>query len=276
MRFYVDVEQTGMSSQFYDKFNIRYNISQIFATLWKNDRYRLALRQASEEDGPMGREMFVRFVNLLMNDTTYLLDEAITTLREIRGIEQEIGRKEEWDARGEEERKEREKVLADGKRKAKSYIGLGNETVHMLNYMTSEVPGVFQRPEVIDRLAAMLDYNLTTLAGPKCSELKVQDPSQYRFEPRNLLKELVQVYLNLSKGEAFALAVSRDGRSYRKDSFSRAAGILKKYALMGDKEITALGSFVDQVESLIRKAQEQEEEMGEVPDEFLGKFVSVK
>lgn len=36
----IDVEQTGMHSQFYDKFNIRYNISQILKSVWNDPHQR--------------------------------------------------------------------------------------------------------------------------------------------------------------------------------------------------------------------------------------------
>jgi ubiquitin conjugation factor E4 B len=39
-RFYVDVEKTGMHSQFYDKFNIRYNINQILKSVWEVSEQR--------------------------------------------------------------------------------------------------------------------------------------------------------------------------------------------------------------------------------------------
>jgi ubiquitin conjugation factor E4 B len=47
MRYYVDVELTGMSSQFYDKFNIRYNISHILKTLWGNHVHRSKVKELS-------------------------------------------------------------------------------------------------------------------------------------------------------------------------------------------------------------------------------------
>jgi len=36
----LDIEQTGMSSQFYDKFNVRYNISQVLKCIWNNTNHR--------------------------------------------------------------------------------------------------------------------------------------------------------------------------------------------------------------------------------------------
>lgn len=42
MKFYADVERTGASSEFYDKFRIRFNISIIFKTLWEDPKYQVA------------------------------------------------------------------------------------------------------------------------------------------------------------------------------------------------------------------------------------------
>ena len=42
----------------------------------------------------------------------------------------------------------------------------------MLHYLTQQVPDPFLRPELIDRLAAMLNFNLQQLCGPKCKHFK--------------------------------------------------------------------------------------------------------
>ena len=36
----VEVESTGASSQFYDKFNIRYNVAKILELLWKHAAHK--------------------------------------------------------------------------------------------------------------------------------------------------------------------------------------------------------------------------------------------
>jgi ubiquitin conjugation factor E4 B len=41
----LEVEQTGASSQFYDKFNIRYNISNIMKRIWSHPAHRGQLRE---------------------------------------------------------------------------------------------------------------------------------------------------------------------------------------------------------------------------------------
>lgn len=139
----------------------------------------------------------------------------------------------------------------------------------MLGYMSAEVVQPFMVDEIVDRLAAMLDYNLAQLVGPKCTELKVKNPQKYHFQPRQLLSELINIYLNLQT-PTFVQAVARDTRSYRQEYFSKAASILQKYSLKSSDDIASLKKFVDQVEYAVKHEAQEEEELGEVPDEFLG------
>jgi ubiquitin conjugation factor E4 B len=47
MKFYIECESTGAHTQFYDKFNIRYEIFQVIKCVWPNDVYRQQLVQSS-------------------------------------------------------------------------------------------------------------------------------------------------------------------------------------------------------------------------------------
>ncbi|KAF0531124.1 Ubiquitin conjugation factor E4 [Gigaspora margarita] len=264
MSFYVEVEQTGAHTQFYDKFNIRYNISQIFKAIWGNHVHKEKLREESRNI-----DSFVRFANLLMNDVTFLLDESLRKLAEIHSIQTEMDNKDEWESQTQQYRQERENTLRSDERSATSYISLGNETVEMLVHMTSEVADPFLTPQMVERLAAMLDYNLKSLVGPKCTELKVRNPETYSFKPKELLSQLVKIYLNLCKRKEFVYAVARDKRSYDKKYFSKAASILSNKGLFSQKNVSELEKFVNEVEETIKSENEDEEELGEVPDEFL-------
>ncbi|ORZ17040.1 ubiquitin elongating factor core-domain-containing protein [Absidia repens] len=263
MAFYVDVEQTGASSQFYDKFNIRYNISHVMKRIWSHPMHRQQLREASQD-----QELFTRFINMLMSDITYLMDESLSKLTEIHQTQSEMEDPTSWQAQAPEIRQEREGNLQSLERQAQSYVALGNETIHMLRYMSAEVVEPFMVNEIVDRLAAMLDYNLSQLVGPKCTELKVKNPQKYHFQPRQLLSEFIDIYLNL-KTPTFVQAVARDERSYRKEYFSKAASILLKYRIKSTDEIAALEHFVTQIEKAVQSGAEEEEELGEAPDEFL-------
>ncbi|CAG8606478.1 30901_t:CDS:10, partial [Racocetra persica] len=264
MSFYVEVEQTGVHTQFYDKFNIRYNISQIFKEIWGNHIHKEKLKEESRNI-----DSFVRFANLLMNDVTFLLDESLRKLAEIHSIQNEMDNREEWESKPQQYRQERESTLRADERSATSYMSLGNETVNMLVYMTSEVADPFLTPQMVERLAAMLDYNLKSLVGPKCTELKVRNPETYSFKPKDLLSQLVNIYLNLCKHKEFIQAVARDRRSYDRTYFSKAASILLKFGLNSEKNVSVLEKFVNEVEKTIKLEIEGEEELGDVPEEFL-------
>ena len=47
MKFYTDVETTGSSSEFYDKFTIRYHISIILKGMWDSPVHRLSVIKES-------------------------------------------------------------------------------------------------------------------------------------------------------------------------------------------------------------------------------------
>ena len=67
--------------------------------------------------------------------------------------------------------------------------------------------------------------------------------------------------------------IAAEGRSYRASLFERAAGIARKYALKSEDEISQLMNFVQRVEEE-RISIMDEEDLGEIPDEFLGIIVS--
>ena len=216
---------------------------------------------------------FVRFVNLMINDVTYLMDESLNELTQIHGIETEMENAQEWASKSPQYRREREGTLRSLERHASGYITLGRSTVDLLKVFTAETRSPFMMPEIVGKLAAMLDYNLEALAGPKCRDLKVKNPEKYKFDPRALLSDIVQVFLNLSDEEEFARAVAEDGRSYRKELFDGTVDILRKRTLKTEDEIEKLLAFVQKVE-ILKAMVAEEEDLGEVPDEFLGMCIT--
>eukprot|EP00158_Paraphelidium_tribonemae_P008318 Partr_v1_DN28549_c0_g1_i2_m73322 putative ubiquitin conjugation factor E4 len=267
--FYVDVEKTGMSSQFYDKFGIRYNIASIFKLLW--DSYPMIYRDKIKDESVARWDTFVKFVNLLMNDTTYLLDEGLGKLAEIHALQNEMD-SPSWATLDDSVRAEKEKALEANERHVKSYIQLANSTVNMLQYLTTTIVDPFLRPEIIDRLAAMLNFNLAFLVGPRCLELKVKDPESYSFRPKDLLADITDIYVHLSQNltrREFITAVARDGRSFSKAYFEKAASILLTKGVRNNEQVMTLLRFVELAESVIKQDMQDEEDMGDVPDEYL-------
>ncbi|KAF9013252.1 ubiquitin elongating factor core-domain-containing protein [Cyathus striatus] len=263
MHFYIEVEQTGASSQFYDKFNARRNIAYILKVVWDNPTHRKALNEEAKNV-----DKFVRFVNLMINDVTYLMDESLSELTQIHNIQVEMDDQAAWNARSLEYRREREGTLRSLERHASGYTTLGRSTVELLKVFTAETKAPFMMPEIVDRLAAMLDYNLNALVGPKYQELKVREPDKLKFNPKTLLSDIIQVFLNLSDQGEFVKAVAGDGRSYSKELFERAAEIAVRRGIKTETEIEKLRLFVVKVEET-KATIEAEEDLGEIPDEYL-------
>ncbi|ORX56341.1 hypothetical protein DM01DRAFT_1334813 [Hesseltinella vesiculosa] len=258
--YYVEVELSGTDSMFYEKFNVRYHISHVMKRIWNHPGHRERLRE-------VGPDLFARFVNMLRQDMDYLVGDSIDNLIKIHGIQTAMENTQEWQAQTQERIREQEQHLEQLERQVQSTVALGNETVNMVRYMSAETVAPFMAEGVVDRLAAMLDDTLLKLVGEKCTQLKVKNPKKYQFEPRALLSKLIDIYLNLSC-PTFVQAVARDGRSYHKDHFARAANILTKYNLKNEDQIQALQRFVQLVEETLKQTTMEEEELANIPDEF--------
>lgn len=265
---YVMIEKTGASSQFYDKFNTRFYISKIVEDLWKIDHYKQQLSGYSKHNV----EFFVRFIARMLNDTTFLFDESFNELNTIHKLQTELKTRARGNPGNEEEfgsTEEVEKNLLSAESKAQSYMGLANETMKLFMLFTKQVPEGFTIDELVDRLAGMLDYNLSLLVGPKCSNLKVKEPEKYKFDPKKILSDICSVYCNLSKQDKFVLAVARDGRSFSLLYFDRAKDILTKRTSVSQKVIDVFYNFGTRAEEQRLVLEQQELDLGEVPDELL-------
>ena len=264
MKFYIEVENTGAHTQFYDKFNIRYEIFQIIKCIWSNPLYREELDRESK----VNVDFFVRFVNLLLNDVTFVLDESLSAFQQIHSLSNELKMSQNIE---QAIRTEKEEALSAAQGKAKSYMQLTNETVAMLKLFTKALADSFTMPEIVQRLADMLDYNLDVMVGPKRKDLVVENPKEYGFQPGVLLGDIVDVYLNLGKKDAFVTAVARDGRSYKPANFDEATRFLSTKLHRPPQEVhewTALGQKFKKAKEVDDQA---EEDLGEIPDDFLGK-----
>ncbi|GMM56340.1 ubiquitin-ubiquitin ligase [Maudiozyma humilis] len=267
--FYVIVEKTGSSSQFYDKFNSRYSISIILEEIY--NRIPLYKKQLLSQalNNP---DFFIRFVARMLNDLTFLLDEGLSNLAEVHNIDSQlndpnsINRSENT----EDSEEDLHRRFADAQRQAKSSCGLAAKSMTLFEMFTKDIPKSFVTPEIVDRLASMLNYNLESLVGPKCGELKVKDPEQYSFDPKELLKALCSVYINLANEDDFVKAVARDTRSFNVDFIKKAIDILgRKTGLVSEDYCKELFVFAGRAEKTRSAEEEEDMEYEDAPDEFL-------
>jgi len=210
------------------------------------------------------RSFFVRFVNLLLNDATYVLDEGLTKFPAIHDLQEQLKSR----SLSQQDRQKKEEELATNESQAQSYMQLANETVAMMKLFTDALSDAFTMPEIVLRLAAMLDYNLDILTGPKSKNLKVENPDKYYFSPRVLLPQLVDIYLNLGSNPAFIEAVAADGRSYKPQNFDATSRILSSRSLKDHSELAAWDELKRKIAVAKSIFDQAEQDLGEIPAEY--------
>lgn len=265
VKFYADVESTGSNTEFYDKFNIRRNIQVIFRSMWKDLAHRKRMVQFAEESSPD----FYRFLNMVINDTTFLLDESLEKLKRINEIESQMSSELGWNSLREEERQHKAELLSDAKRQVRIWLRFGTETMELFVTLTGDAPQIFLQEALGDRVAAMLNNNIVQMCGPKCSQLKVQDAKKrFNWDPRKLTELIVKVYVNLASSH-FAKQIAQDERSYTPDTFDSILKRFEEKSILPVSQFESFRNLVEQAkEAHNEKVKFEEKFEDEVPDEF--------
>jgi len=215
--------------------------------------------------------LFLRFINLLINDAIFLLDESLTNMAKLKEM-QTAYENGEWDSLGFQERAQNISYMHHTGMMARFDNVLGKDTITTLEKLTSKISSVFTHPTMVDRVAAMLNYFLLNLVGPNRKSFKAKNLEEYAFDPRGTVLEIIKIYVNLKDSDGFCLAVSQDGRSYSPNLFVLAEDVLIR---VGGGPL--LGELKEVADKVARKALEykaNEEAMTEAPDHFLDPIMS--
>ena len=86
----------GGSNEFFDKFSVRYHVSVIITQLWQHPAHHAAM--VTESANTQDNSDFIRFINMLINDTTFLLDESLDALKAIHDTQEAQKDKEAWNS----------------------------------------------------------------------------------------------------------------------------------------------------------------------------------
>lgn len=146
---------------------------------------------------------------------------------------------------------------------------LTTETVGMLKLFTETLSDSFTKKEVVVRLAHMLDYNLQLLVGPKKSKLKVENMQEYGWNPRQMLADIADVYLNLQEKRTFIDAIATDERSYSAEYWDTAFNILKRFALKSPEQLQDWERLAKTLQEAKAMMDAEETDLGEIPDKYL-------
>lgn len=188
LRVFVGIEVTGQSVQFEQKFNYRRPMYIIMEYLWNHDEqkesFKRLAREAEANMEAVDPPIFLRFINLLINDAIYLLDELLTNLQSISRMQHALDNGE-WEQLPEQERQQNMGNMQQIGMFARFDSILGRDTINILKLLTSEIDGIFCHASIVDRMAAMLNYFLLHLVGPSKKNLVVCMPLFLFFLNKN-------------------------------------------------------------------------------------------
>lgn len=139
--------------------------------LWKIDEQRecfkklsiLAEKQIDNVEVPL----YLKFINTLINDSIFLLDESLNNLQKIKEMEEA---RDEWP---QNERQQNQQNFSQLEMLTRFDNILGKDTINILKMLTSETKEIFIHPSMVERITSMLNYFLLQLCGPNQKRFKV-------------------------------------------------------------------------------------------------------
>jgi ubiquitin conjugation factor E4 A len=177
LTIFIDIEHTGDSMEFEDKFSYRMPIYDIIKFLWEIPSYQQNLITLSKEVEKLSSSaetpLFLRFVNMMLNDATLQLDEGLKNLSKIYKI-QLLKESTDWEEMSREEKGDQEEQLQEAMMYARNRNALALGTVNTLELITSQITEPFVIKAVVDQVASMLNYFLKELVSSKSKEFAVR------------------------------------------------------------------------------------------------------
>jgi ubiquitin conjugation factor E4 B len=284
MRLYGDVQVTG----YYQVAAHRQLITKILGYLWTLEPHRPAFRTFAEtslrKDGAAEDSAFVKLANGILNQTNSNVAESLAKLREIRKTQLDMKNTQAWAELPEDVRNQRTVLLESNEKEVSACLMMANDATDMLSYLSTDPTFVkaFTVPALRARLVDMLCNIMASLGSKKAAEFKIENPEKYNFFPKKMLEEVFQTLLNCARvvqgaedeAQNFVRAVGSSAY-YDYDTFMHAAMLVRKHGIVADEQsLDLFTKFVEDCEKAKREALAIEEQLGEIPDDFLDPLMS--
>ena len=224
MRVFVDAERLGTSNQYYERFAVRNKVLTLINNVFKShqDIFKEQIVSYSNEHS----EDATKMLNMLMSDVTFLIDEVIQKLTDIKLYQDKKDDKENWDKLDEETKQLEENKFNENDRLLKPSSGLLNSSLDFLVIICNCLQKYFMNLKLAEKLAYLVNYCLDEFTS-KSKQLKVKNKLDYNFNPSFILTSLIKIYVAFREYEEFIEYVVTDQRSYKYDNFLTAIQIIK-------------------------------------------------
>ena len=267
---FVEIERTDRHNAFYEKFSTRYQIGEVMVYLWDHPGHREAWKHVVEDDP----KLYVRFVNMMINDSQHLLQEALEALPEVRDIESKMADQESWQRLPSSTREELLQQLESHRRTLNSDFALSSIYLKLME-ITSSDPSICARffdVQIRDRQARILNFFLRYMTIPaERKRLKLKEPEKYGWKPRELLASLAQIHANIfmANNEAWSAAVAADTDYYGTDP-SILDHLITILTNLGTNPtvVQAIDKLRTAAIEAVKTSAEDEENYEDAPEEF--------
>jgi ubiquitin conjugation factor E4 B len=262
---YGEVEHTG----YYDKMSHRAKIASLIKYLWESAEHRPAFRRITQN-----KVSFIKFANGIMNETNTLIATVMQKLPEIREAQEKMNHTADWSRLSEDEQSQITSRLEDNERDVKSSLPLCNKTLQMFGYLNTDtdIRSLFLLPELCSRLVTMLLHVLTKLVGSKGLELRVDNPEQYDFRPKEMLRDLCAIFALFASSTIFQDECAKSGCD--PNLLRSAVRTCRRLHLLEGLSMEALASLPDCVDTSKQQVAKDEAILMHAPDEFLDEIMS--
>lgn len=121
-RIFIDAERLGTQNQFYEKFNIRHKILYLIENIIKSPSHESIYIERIKDYASKENFVATKMINNLMNDLTYLIDECIEKLSEIKNYQDLLDNKERFNKLDEETKQLENEKFTNNDRIVKSEL----------------------------------------------------------------------------------------------------------------------------------------------------------
>ena len=180
MRVFIEAERLGTSNQFYQRFNVRNEVSQLVNEVFKRNQEPLIESIINYAD--IHVKDASQIITLLWGDLYYLIDEVILRLIDIKNYQEIKDNKELWNSKTYEERKREDDKFNENDRMLKAECRLLNHSLGFMTIICSCLQKYFIKEQKAERLASLLNYCLEEF-NSKSSQLKIKNKGDYEFNP---------------------------------------------------------------------------------------------
>ena len=269
MRVFIDAERLGTSNQFYERFNVRNKVLQLVNEVFKKNQEILIdniINYANHHSDDA-----TQMLTLLMLDVSYLIDEVIQRLIDIRIYQELKDNNELWNSKTDEQRTEEDNKFAENDRMLKSECRLLNHSLGFMTIICSCLQKYFIKEEKAERLANLLNYCLDEFTA-KSSQLNIKNKNDYEFNPSYIMESIIKIFSYFVDYEEFIEFVVTDQRAYKYENFTKAVKLKNDYnKVKVDMETSE--KFDNLVFKKLKVAEETVKQnavnFDDAPDEFL-------